>query len=320
MFQKFIFIVIAGLFFVSSALTQAIITAPTPTPTPDLPTIISEAAKQSENYRLAFKNLLAVETKTTNKYDKTGSLKNSHTVESDFLVYQSAKDVNSISELRNVTKVDGKLVPDSQKRSNELFAELQKSSTLKKELEKIQKDSARYDDTLEIYGVTLSQAVALKEKFQSYFSFNLVNTETSPEGGVYVVSYVQTKKSPYILLNSKDKNNEESLSFDFSVPGSLKKKDAFLRGKLWIDAQTFRVRREERELFVQPENPVVLLSNVFEYQPSNYDINVPKSIVLTTNSIKKKDKNFTVSKDIEASFNYSKFRKTETDVKILDDE
>ncbi len=317
MFQKFIFV---ALFCLFSALGVSAQTTAAATPAPDLPTIISEAAKQSENYRLAFKNLIAVETKTSNNYDKNGVLKNSKIIESDFLVYQSAKDADSIAELRNVTKVNGKAVPDSQKRSDALFTELQKSSTLRKELEKIENESSKYDDTIEISGVTLSQAVALKDKFRPYFDFSLAGTEKSADGDVYVVNYLQTKKSPFILLNSKDKNLDESLDFNFSLPGSLKKKDAFLRGKLWIDARTFCVRREERELFVQPENPVVLLSTNFAYQPGDYDIMVPKSIVLTTNSVKKKGNNYLTAKDIEASFNYSKFRKTETDVKILDDD
>lgn len=317
--KKFVFL-LAALFFLGTHGLSAQTTMPAPSAAPDLSFIVSEAAKQSENYRQAFKNLLALETKTVVKFDKKGAAKENDIIESDFLVYQSAKDADAISELRNVTKVNGKLVPDSQKRSDELLAALRKSTTLKKELEKLEEDSSKYDNTLEINGVTLSEAVALSPNLQPSFDFKYAGVEHLPDGDAYLVSYTQTKPSSLILLNSKSDTNGESLVFAFDLPGTLKKSDAYLRGKLWIDANTYRVRREERELFVQPANPLVLLTTTLEYQPSNYDLLVPKKIVLTTNSIKKDGKNFVAAKDVETTFEYSKFRKTETDVKILDDD
>src|SRR5262245_6887801 len=97
----------------------------------NLETILTEARKQTVNYQETFKNLLAIETKTFEEYGKDGEVKYQNVVESNFLVYQSSKDRKISSELRNVIKVDGKLVPNSKERSERLFAELQKTSTLK---------------------------------------------------------------------------------------------------------------------------------------------------------------------------------------------
>ncbi|MGI8786403.1 MAG: hypothetical protein ACR2HG_01395 [Pyrinomonadaceae bacterium] len=283
--------------------------------------ILNEAGKQSLNYREAFKNLLAVETKTFEKYDKNGDLKNKTVVVSNFFVYQSSKDEKTSSELRNVVKVDDELVPDSQARADKFLGELQKTTTVEKELEKVQDEGSRYDKTLKITGLTLYEAIALSENLRSVFDFKLLGTENYQGNEVYVVSYQQTKKSPFITINQKEsKDAGLKANFDVSLPGSLKKTDIFLRGKLWIDAKTFQLWREERELAVQTATPIVALETVFEFTPSDFEILVPKQISLLENVIKKsKDKQFEAIKDTKVTFDYSKFRKSETDVQILDD-
>jgi hypothetical protein len=115
----------------------------------------------------------------------------------------------------------------------------------------------------------------------------------------------------------------DALGFDFrlNIPGALKNNDKFVRGKLWIDAKSFQIRREEQELTVQTSEPVVLLSSVFEYQSSDYGLLVPKTISVTTYELKKQkgDGKFVPVKDTTVNFDYSKFRQTNVEVKILDD-
>jgi hypothetical protein len=343
--RKFILSVIAGGLFSATLLGQ------TPTPTPqvqttinsgggselpkgrdfksiskpapqDLQTILTEAEKQIQNYGLTFKDLLATETKTFARYDKEGNAKDQTTVESDFLVYQSPRNENVASELRNVVKVNGKPVPDSQSRSEKFLGELQKASTLESELEKIQKEGARYDKTLEVYGLTLYEGGVLDAELRPFFDFQMAGSETYDGSEVYVINYQQTRKSPFVTLNgSTPESKSNGFDFQLDVPGSLKKSDPLLRGKLWIDKQTYQIRREQRELTVQTDEPLVLLANDFVYQSSEYGILVPKQIVVTTNLLKRdKDTDrYQAVKDSSLSFEYSKFRKTETDVKILDD-
>jgi hypothetical protein len=292
-------------------------------PAVPLETILDNAEKQSENYRETFKNLLADEVKTFEDYDKNGNSDKKTTVKSSFLVYQSGKSATSTSELRNVLEVDGKPIPDSQKRGEEFLAELDKQTTLESELKKLEKEGSKYDKSWLVNGLTLNQAVALKPQLRPVFDFQLVGTENFNGQEVYVISYRQKVKSPYITVNEKSnaKPGELNVNFNIGIPSELKKADKFLRGKLWIDAKTFQIWREERELTARTNDPVMLLSNIFEYQPSNFGILVPKSITMTIyNAKKEKADNFTSLKGMAMNFDYSNFRQTNVEVRILDDE
>jgi hypothetical protein len=233
--------------------------------------------------------------------------------------------------LRNVVRVDGKEVPNSQKRSDLFFAELEKTSTVESELEKIQKESSRYDKTLEITRLTLDEGVALSENLRPFFDFKLAGTENYQGAEVYVINYQQTKKSPYITLNENAAPDDKTsgadgggggqrLDFSFELPGALKGAPGMLRGKMWIDAKTFQIWREERELTVQAGEPLVVLKTTFDYQSSEYGILVPKQILLTSNTIRKASNQFVAVKDMNVIFDYSRFRKTNVDIKILDDD
>lgn len=317
-----------------TALLTGFIRAQTSTPTPpisppqiaptpvDLETILTEAEKQTINYQETFRDLLATETKTFEKYNKEGELKDRKVVESIFLVYQSSKDGNTSSELRNVVKVDDKLVPDSQSRADRFLAELEKTKTLEKELDKIADEGLRYDKTLKINGFTLYEAVALAPNLRPVFDFKLLGSESYQGSEVYVVSYQQTQKSPFITVNQKGTDEKGiKVDFDADIPGALKKYDVFLSGKLWIDKQTFQLWREERRLIVQSPTPLVSLETTFEYNQSEFGILVPKKITVIENDIKKLSKSdeFTAVKNLSVAFNYSKFKKTNVEVQILDE-
>lgn len=303
-----------------------------PTPTPagqmmqtDAPaaleTILAEAAKQAVNYQESFRNLIATEVKSTEVYDDDGSVDEKKIVESNFLVYKSPKDEKISSELRNVIKVDEKLIPDSQKQSDQFFAELEKEKTLESELKKIEKASTKYDRGVEITGLTLNEGLVLAENIRPYFAFKMEGTENVGGRNAYIVSYLQTKNSPYVKLNSKDAGSSQpTLAYDLPLPGDLKKADAFLRGKFWIDAQTYQILREDRDLLVRTDDPLVLMQSSFEYQPSEYELLVPKRITVSTNNFKKKDGKYNAFKDTRVTFDYSKFRKSNVEVVILDDD
>lgn len=290
--------------------------------TPNLETILSEAQKQSEAYRESFRNLLADETKTFEDFDKNGNVDERTSVKSNFLVYQSGRNATVTTELRNVIEVDGKPVPNSQKRSNDFLSELEKETTLEKELKKIQSEGAKYDKTLEVYGMTLNEAVVLSPKIRPFFDFKLLGTENYQGNDVYVVSYQQTKKSPYVVVNENSiAGNDPNLNFRLNFPNALKNNEKLLRGKLWIDAKTFQTRREEQELTVLTPEPTLLMSNFFEYQSSDYGLLVPKTISMTTYELKKQkgDGKYVPAKESTVNFDYSKFRQTNVEVKILDD-
>lgn len=289
--------------------------------TADLQTVLSEAQKQTDFYRETFRNLLAEETKTFEEFDKNGNVDKRTVVKSNFLVYQSGKDAAKTAELRNVIEVGGKPVPDSQKRSNELLAELEKATTYEKELQKIVKESLRFDKTWEINGLTLNEGLVLHPNFRSSFDFKLVGSENLPDSSFYVISYRQNKPNPNIIINGKSpQTNDLTLQVQIDVPNSLKKEDLILQGKLWLDAKTFQLLREERNITTKANEPMILHTTNLEYAPSEYGIYVPKNIVMTFFDAKKQKEsnNFSMIKDAVVSFEYSNFKKTETDVIILD--
>lgn len=293
-----------------------------PLATPNLETILSEAQKQSEAYRESFRNLLADETKTFEEFDKNGNLNEKTVIKSNFLVYQSGKNTKITTELRNVLEVDGKLVPNSQQRSNDFLGELQKETTFEKELKKIQSDSTKYDKTLEVYGFTLNEGNILNPNVRSFVDFRMLGMENYQGSEVYVIGYQQTKKSPHIIVNDKTTvPGGPVFEFKIDVPGALKNADKFLRGKLWVDAKTFQIRREEQELTVQADTPLVLLSSNLEYQSSEYGLLVPKRIFVTFYVLRKQkgDGKFAPFKDTSVNFDYTKFRQVNVEVKIIDE-
>ncbi|MBX7169961.1 MAG: hypothetical protein K1X72_03315 [Pyrinomonadaceae bacterium] len=286
----------------------------------NLDEVLEKTSTQTTNYQEAFKNLLALETKTFETFDKNGQLKKQNKVESDFLVYQSSKNNKISFELRNVKSVDGKPIPSADQNAEQFFAELNKATTLKSQLEKIQKTSSKYDKTLDVSGLTLYEGIILSNNLRPFFDFSLEPMQDFQGRQVFVLNYQQTKSSPFISINGKGVDiNNPGLEFDVEIPGEFKKNEILLRGKFYIDAQTFQILREERELTVQSNEPLVLLRTEFDYQPSAYEILVPKQISLILNDIKKNDGKFSAVKNTKITFDYTNFRKTETDVKILDD-
>lgn len=293
---------------------------------PDLKAILKNAAEKTQNYREEFKNLLAAETKTFEIYDKNGDVKKSSVVESNFIIFQSAKDQKVASEYRDVYKVDGKTVGDNQTRANDLLTQLAKSQSVEQELKKIQKESLRYDKNLLISGLTMLQSPILEDYARPYFDFKIAGRDVINNSEVFIIEYQQTKPSPYIVINGESSENEKIshtlfLNYDLDLPKSLNKSNVFLHGKLWIDAKTFQLWREDRELVAQIADPVVILKTDFEYQPSEFGILVPKQISLVQYNIRKKGKNGQISavKNTQVDFAYSKFRKANSDVQIIED-
>ena len=220
--KKSIFTAAAIILFAVSVFAQQ--------PAVSIETILENAAKQSENYRETFKNLLADEFKTFEEFDKNNNPERKTTVKASFLVYQSGKKATSTAELRNVLEVNGRPIPDSQKRGEEFLAELDKQATLESELKKLQKESSKHDKTWEVYGLTLNQAVALKDVLRSAFDYRLVGTESFNGNEVYVVGYQQKAKSPRIIVNEKSTlgPNDFAVGFSIAIPGELKNNNIFL--------------------------------------------------------------------------------------------
>lgn len=311
---KFFFVL-----FLSAAPVFGQITQPSPSPTPvSLETLLAEAEKQTVEYKNNFNNLLAEEVKIFDSYDKNGEIKNTRRIESNFLVYQSVKIPRRTVEYRNVTKVDGEQIGDLEKRAEDFFKDVLKSESAEKELEKIQKESSRYDKNLDINGLTLNQAPVLAEHIRPFLNFNLAGEEIFGNREVYVVDYTQKSKSPFIVFNEDAKPGKLYLTYFLDLPKQLRKNEPFLSGRLWIDKENYQVLAEQRNVLVKPENqakPITVMEMSFEYQMSDLGMLTPKKITLTDYNIKTKKDEFTVTKDNQATFEYTKFTQSDVEVK-----
>jgi hypothetical protein len=279
--------------------------------------IIARSSAQRSVFIDEFRNLLAQETKTFQILDKKDVIKKTRTVGSTFLVYQLAKDNNRIAEFRSVLSVDGKPIENTEGRSQEFFEKIVKAENSKKELEKLQSESLRYDEGIFISDLTLFQAVALVDNLRPYFDFTLEGKEMLGGNVVYVVRYSQNKASPYVFANLKKQPADGKLSvfYDAGIgaDGDLNER---LSGRFWIDAQTFQVRREVREMSLQPKDfasRAKLAESTFEYDNSDFNILTPKKITHVQYRLKKNEQ--PAKKEAVIIFEYSKFRKPDVDVK-----
>ena len=286
----------------------------------DVAAIVAEAEKQTLNYQETFKNLLGEETKTFEDFDKNGKSKNNRVIVSNFIVYQSAKDPSIISEYRNIIKVNGKAVGDTDQRIQNFFEELGKSASIGQELERIQKESSRYDKSLDISGFTLLQAPILAGHIRTAFDFRLEEHANIDGNDVFVITYQQKSKSPYIFVNEENPASDKLyINYNVDLPGSLRDSaNPLMNGRLWIDANNFQVWREERQLTIQPpelNKPLVIIENEFEYQKSDLGILTPKRITFTSFAVKNKKNEITAVKDAKATFEYKNFTKADVEVK-----
>ena len=295
--------------------------SPSPSPTPvSVETILTEAEKQTVRYKENFSNLLAEEIKIFEDFDKKGEVKATRRVESNFLVYQSAKNPGRSAEYRNVTTVDGKPVGNLEKRAEDFFRDVLRSDSAERELEKIQGESSRYDKNLDIRGLTLNQAPILAEHIRKAFDFTIVNEEIYDNREAYVIYYLQKNSSPYIIFNDDDaRPGKLYLSYQLDLPKSLRDSQPLLRGTLWIDKENFQVLREWRDVVLPANNgskQMPLMEMTFEYQISELGVLTPKKITLTDNNIKvDKNDNYTLVKDNRATFEYTKFSRSDVEVK-----
>lgn len=282
--------------------------------------IIAEAAKRSTEYIEAFRNLLAVETKTFEVFDKSGAVKKRRSVTSNFIAYQLSKSDGEIVEYRHVIAVDGRPLENAEARAQDFFEKIVDSESSAKELERIRKESLRFDDEIQINGLTLYQAVPLQPSVRDSLEIGLDRIEAYAGRRVYIISYRQKEPSPAIRVNQNDNVMRSRAALDYELGISSKKPlNARIRGTFWIDTETFQIWREVRELTVRPDefvDDVVAERTEFTYRSSEFSVLTPSSIVHTSYRIDRKSRSSV--KDVTATFEYSKFTKPDVEVRSAD--
>ncbi len=275
--------------------------------------MINRARERTKVYLETFKNLLSEEKKTFEIYEKGGKVKKRKVVDSTFLVYQLTKDERRVAEFRNVVSVDGKKVSNADERAKDFFEKVAASDNSQKEYERIRDESSRFDEDFAISGLTLFQAIALSDELRGRFRFTMAGRESIGGKNVYVVLFEQIREDPAITVNSPTASNNYDIEIEGDKTITL---NARIRGKLWIDTDTFNVRRELRERTIQPEGfpqPVVVAEDLLEYTDSGFGILTPQTLSHVQYRVRLKERE--VTKDTRIVFDYGKFTQPDVDVK-----
>jgi hypothetical protein len=238
----------------------------------ELKELIRLAGLSVSEYKARFKDLTANEEQKVEEYDSEGKLKRQRRVVSDLIIYQSQLDTSQTAEYRYVRVVDGVAVAKREERLMTLFNGLAKADSVKKELDRISRESRRYDHRYSFYGLTLNQGLLLDESLSASFQYTDAGRERVNGRDVIVLQYQQVTQSP-------------QLATKLSLPSELKGAEPLYRGRLWLDAETAQIRREEREMTLRLsslDHPLVLMRFEFEYVDSLFGILTPQRIVWST--------------------------------------
>jgi hypothetical protein len=236
----------------------------------ELQELIRRASLSVSEYKAGFKDLTADEEQKVEEYDGEGKLKRQRRIVSDLAIYQSQLDTSLTAEYRYVREVDGKAVAKREERLVNLFNRLAKADSVKKELDRISRESQRYDHRYSMYGLTLNQGLLLDESLRSSFQYTDAGRERVNGRDVIVLQYQQVAQSPGVTTKL------------FSLPSVLKGAEPLYRGRLWLDAETAQIWREERELTLRLSSlnhPLILWRFEFEYVGSSFGILTPQRIV-----------------------------------------
>jgi hypothetical protein len=244
-------------------------------PQPDaaeLEELLRRASLSIGEYKARFKDLTADEEQKVEEYDSEGKLKRQRRIVSELVIYQSQLDTSAAAEYRNVRSVDGVMVAKRDERLVNLFGRLAKADSIKKELDRISRESRRYDLGSSIYGETLYQGLPLELNARPSFQFTVAGREQVNGRQVVVLNYQQVAQTPHI-------------KFEVSLPPALKGAEPFFRGRLWVDAETAQLRREEREWTLRLPSlagPLVFMRFEFDYAASTFGVLTPRRIVVST--------------------------------------
>lgn len=283
--------------------------------------LLDKAERATRVYSETFKNLSATERKTIRAFRRDNSIEETREIESNFIVYESPR-TGAVNEFRNVVEFNGKNVQPSNRKIADFFERLAKSDSDAEEYKRIRDEGQRFDGRVTAWGMTLWQDAPFGAR-RSFFAFKFVEATKIEGRDALVIEYEQIKPTALIVANPtaaeravKTPGGREYSTF---VSDNLRPTHPRMRGKIWLDRETVQIWRNEFQIVLHPANlskPVVSAEFVFEYQPSDFKILVPKSFRMVNYQINgKTDKDLRVTKDRERVFEYSKFREARSEIK-----
>jgi hypothetical protein len=198
----------------------------------DLADLIRQATTQRRAYTASFKDVTATETKTTEVFDEQGRVEKQRVVVSDFLTYESRFTPGVVSEYRIAREVDGRDVSRAGKRTIDSFERLAAARTLEQERGRLIRENLAYTLRYFRWDVTLSPVPQLGNP------------------GVIVSLGGRARLGPHEAVILSYRRDEMRTGEFGRLLRSFKNPRTGNRGRLWLDAETFRLLRWENEATV----------------------------------------------------------------------
>jgi len=234
----------------------------------DLAAVLQNAGERRQEYVETFKNLTAVEAKTTELFDKNGKVKKQRKVISDLLIYQMQTNSVVMDEFRITREVDGKLVGKGEQQAIELLKALAKSKNSEQERKRLRDENLKYTLTYYRWGITLQPAAALRNDMRPSYTFDLIGREKLGNREVLLLRYQSNGTTP----------SSSNLVMHFTNPKIGES------GKIWLDSEDSRIWRWESEKTVVDRDitsPAIFMRDEIEYVTSAFGILLPKTITTT---------------------------------------
>ena len=233
---------------------------------PDLDALIRQADARRQEYIDAFKDLIAVETRLTELFDKDGRVTKQRLVVSDFLVYRSAVRDGVVGEYRVPREVDGKALRNPERDAIKTFSRLADAKTADEERERLKalvlKHVLKYATT----GFTLHPLGIVAHDRRTDATFAIEGREAVGGRDGVVIAYEQ-----------QSWRSEPRGAFRHFTDPRIGN-----RGRAWLDASNGRLLRWEHDILVRDRDittPAPYLRTTVEYEPSAFGIWTPRRIV-----------------------------------------
>jgi hypothetical protein len=239
-------------------------------PDAQLTALLERIGVNAENYTKTFKDLTAEERRHFELFGPDDKLEAQHRIVADLIVYQAQRNPNRAIEFRNIREVDGAPVKQQTERLEKLFERLTKDDSADKEMQRILKESTRYDFGYQLSGYLFYKAMASWKKTQPLFKFENAGPERVGERELLRVNFEQMQFKPDLF----------GLSHIFDPAKFV---GPLMRGRYWIDLTTAEIWREHHEIFFRDNQSAAthkVIEVDFDFTPSKYEVFLPQRVVL----------------------------------------
>jgi hypothetical protein len=278
-------------------------------PADDVDTLLGRHLAAVDEYRHAFANLVADETRIIEVYNEKGKREKQRTIASDLLVYSSLRDGQvETAEYRDVRAVDGRTLKTRSERALELLSRASEADSLEEELATIDEEISRYEFNRRVRGFTINQGSP--DDLRRGFHVEIAGREPIAGRDAIQLAYRQTAPGPHPQTRLLP-----------PLPREFGASRLAARGRLCIDATTAQLWRSVWELAAPhpaAAQPLVMIHVESAYAPSRFGILVPERIVIewrdTFTHPKKGPPAFLVKQ--RDTFTYGTFRRFETAARV----